>query len=554
MRPFLAVVVMIAATAAPAADFQFANVQGPNFVALGDPIDYHIVVAPGSTTAQNASVSDPLPTGIEYVEPTLTCYVPSGSCTYTPATRTVSYSGDLPQYNAGDILFSASTSGLASPAHVDNQVTFAATGFNTVVKTRTTVVYSEDEWPVYGETMRLSETDGDWYAGESTGVAWNPHTEVFSAVWIRTDLMSSQRYLQTRTIDPTGSLGDTQQVNQVAPGEEPYQPSIACSSVSGQCLVAWTEVEPVSWQWGIRTRLLGSDGVPIGNEAVVVEGGGHHTQPRVVYNPDFDEFLVVYSSDRDAGVVDVSAQLVRASDGALLGAAVVESGTDFDRSQPKAAYLAARDDYLIAYTCEDASGDRQVRAKVVADDLVGVGTSPEVVIASPPVDDYAPAVGAEGDGYLVAWARRQGTPAATQIRARRVSGDGVPIGSTSGFLVNDFAGLPSGSVTDVRFAGEQGFLVGWVHNDSSSPTGADQHGRYVELGDDQPAYLEFPALATSDWDQWGPFACRSSGQCLIAVEVTGGVDARFITAWRVHGDGFEDGSFAGWDAVVGAVL
>jgi hypothetical protein len=244
---------------------------------------------------------------------------------------------------------------------------------------------------------------------------------------------------------------------------------------------------------------------------------------------------------------------VRASDGALLGSAIIHSGPDFDRERPDVAFLADWNEYLIVYTCEDPAGNRQVRGKLAPADLSGVGSDPEITIAAAVADDYWPAVEAHGDGFLVAWARRQGTPAAVQIRARRVSSSGIPQGGASGFLINGFSQLPGGYVTDVQFAGEQGFLVGWNHSDSSSVTGPDHHGRFVELGEDQPAYLEFPTFSTVGWDQWGSFACNEAGRCLIAAEITDGVDARFVSAWRAHIDGFEDGGFGGWDAVVGAI-
>jgi hypothetical protein len=324
---------------------------------------------------------------------------------------------------------------------------------------------------------------------------------------------------------------------------------VACSSVSGKCLVVWEETESIHWNQGIRARLVDSDGTPLAGEFVLVEGSGYHINPEVVHNPVRDEFLVVHDNRWNSGVIDVSAHRVRADNGLLLSSAIVATGSDGERTWPRVAHLADRDQYLVTYTFEDATEDEEVRAKIAAGDLLGVGSGPELSIAATVGNDRYAGVGAHGDGYLVAWLHQENSFVNGEIRARRLAGDGSPLGTSGGFLVSGFPDTLGGVVSGVRFNGDQGFFVGWGNRTAGD---TDQHGRYVELGSDEAAFFEFPSFATQDWDGPGRFACNGTGQCLVVCRIQAGVHAGFVTAWRVLSDGFEDGTVGGWSVVVGA--
>ncbi len=542
---------------ASAADFSFWMVN-PNFVLLGDPIDYYIVITVGSTPAPSTSIVDPLPPGLEFVSGSLVCYMPSGSgdCSYDAPTRTVSWTGSLGAYAAVDILFSVTTTGLAGPGYVTNTATASATGYTTEEEAHTTVAYVKNEWLILDDFMMLGATDPDSQMHYATGVSWNSISETFLAAWNRVDQNTTQEYVLVRSVDPTGLLGEIHQVNEVPVwGEMPYSAKVACSSTTENCLVAWQETEPVNWFTGIRARLVDGDGVPVGSEFIIAEDSNvTRMNVDVVYNSVLDEYLVAYQNYWSGGGVDVAATRVRASDGLLLGSAIVATGADGDRGMIRAAHLAGRDQYLLVYNFEDLLENEQARAKFAHGDLSGVAAAPELVLSTGPGEGSVPVVGAQGDEYLVAWRYTDDAwpPTTTEVRTRRFAGDGTPLGPPGGFLIDEFEGTATIQVRQVRFAGEQGFLVGWYYSDSRCATGVDQHGRFVEFGADQAAYLEFPAVATTDHDGPGYFACSEAGQCMILTEYSDGVKARFVTAWRAHTDGFEDGGFGGWTSVTGA--
>ena len=121
------------AAPASAAQFFYFNLINENFVRLGDPLEYHVVVTAGATPAPSTSIVDPLPAGLELVPGSLVCYVPPGTadCSYDAPSRTVSWAGDLAAYEGVDMLFSVTTTGLTEPGYFTNTVTGSATGYTT---------------------------------------------------------------------------------------------------------------------------------------------------------------------------------------------------------------------------------------------------------------------------------------------------------------------------------------------------------------------------------------------------------------------------------------
>ena len=446
----------------------------------------------------------------------------------------MSWTGDIAAYDAVDVMFSATTTGLPGPGYISNVMTGSATGYTTQHEAHTVVAYADDAWPVFSAVTPLAETDPSYLMHYAAGVGWNPVSSTYLATWNRTDQATSQEVVMARTVDPTGTLGGVHQISEVqAAGEMVYWAKAACSTTTAACLVAWQETEPVNWYQGIRARLVDGAGSPLGSEIIVAEDASvMRRDVDVVYNPTDDEFLVLYTND-GSGILDVAATRVRAADGVLLGSAVVATGSDGDRSAIRGAHLSGRNQYLLVYDFEDPADNEEVHAKLAPGDLSGVGAASELILASGSGDHSSPVVAAEGDEYLVAWTYYDASwpHETTEIRARRFAGDGTPLGPAGGFLVDEFAGAKGISTRQVRFAGEQGFLVGWFYSDPSCPTGGDLHGRFVELGADQAAGLEFPTV--EDFD---------------------GVDASFVSAWRTHADGFEDGGFGGWSTVAGATF
>lgn len=547
------VVLAIALVVPPvsAAYFGQCSTLGPNFTVHGDPISYTITVRTFSSTAPSASIVDQLPPGVEFVPGSLSCSGGAGGCTYDGPSRTVRWNGSITVSDTVIISFSVTTETLPDPGYVTNEVVVDDPGFETLTMTRTSCVHRAGEQAVLGPIFSVAGHPSGWVLGWGYGIDWNPASEKYVTAWLRTDAPTySKSEVQAVTVDPGGTIGVVQQVSS---GQFDELPSLACSEVSGNCLVAWSrrELSP-SIDSDVFARLIGSAASPLAAEFAIYQGSGHQGNPDVAYNAVLDEFLVTYENRWASGLRDVVAQRVRASDGALLSWANVATGSDGSRSSLRAAHLAGRDQYLLVYNFDPTLGDGEIRAKIAPGHLGGVSPAPEMTIASNMANFDFPAVAGIDDDYLVVWLHWDSVSNASGIRARRVAGDGSPLGSADGFPVSgiEHPGIAH-SRPLVEFAGRQGFLVGWDHDDSETPTQEDLHGRFVEPRMDFASFTEFPTWATTDWDFYGHFACSGTGQCLSLRNGSTGIDGRFLWTWQVFAHGFEEGNFEGWSQAVG---
>lgn len=541
---FGVIAAVLAAMPVSAAWFGQSSLYGPNFVVLGDFIDYTISVSAAATAAPSATIVDPLPPGLEFVGGSLACSGGSGSCSYDGPTRTVSWAGSLAAWQTVTISFSVTTTALAGPGYVTNEAIADDPGLDALVLLRTSCVHYPEEQMLLGPIASVAPHGSGFAMTQGSGVAWNAAVENYLTAWISTN--SSVYDVQVRTVDPSGALGV---VRPITSGQLDYLPSVSCSGVSGNCLAVWDrqELSPSS-DLDVLARLLDSTGQPLGPEFAIAQGSGSQHGARVVYNSALDEFLVVFWNMWHDGLKDVAAQRVQASNGALLSWANIATGTDGNRRDLRAAHLSERDQYLLVYEFWSAATGYEIRAKIAPGNLSGVSVAPEITIAASSANDELPAVAAGGDQYLVAWLHTENVLGASGIRARAVSGDGTPIGGINGFRVSEFLHPAGYTMPLVHFAGEHGFLVGWDHDDSTTLTMEDTHGRFVELDSDQAAFLEFPTYATVDWDYFGHFACSGRGDCLMLRDGLTGIDGRFVVGWRIFSDGFEISDTSGWSS------
>ena len=501
-------------------------------------------VAAGAIAAPSATIVDPLPPGLEFVGGSLACSGGSGSCSYDGPTRTVSWAGSLAAWQTVTISFSVTTTALAGPGYVTNEAIADDPGLDALVLLRTSCVHYPEEQMLLGPIASVAPHGSGFTMTQGWGVAWNSAVENYLTAWISTN--SSVRDVQVRTVDPSGALGA---VRSITSGYTDYVPSVSCSGVSGNCLVVWDRQEPSpSHDSDVWARLLDSTGQPLGPEFAIAQGSGSQNSAEVVYNSVVDEFLVVYSNWWHDGLGDVAAQRVQASNGALLSWANIATGTDGNRQDLRAAHLSERDQYLLVYEFSSAATGYEIRAKIAPGNLSGVSVASEIAIAVGSLGNGTPAVAAGGDQYLVAWLHTENVLGASGIRARAVSGDGTPIGGINGFRVSEFLHPATYTMPLVHFAGEQGFLVGWDHDDPTTLTTEDTHGRFVELDSDQAAFLEYPTYATVDGDYFGHFACSGRGECLMLRNGPTGIDGRFVVGWRIFSDGFEISDTSGWSS------
>ena len=202
---FGVIAAVLAAMPVSAAWFGQSTLYGPNFVVLGDFIDYTISVSAAATAAPSATIVDPLPPGLEFVGGSLACSGGSGSCSYDGPTRTVSWAGSLAAWQTVTISFSVTTTALAGPGYVTNEAIADDPGLDALVLLRTSCVHYPEEQMLLGPIASVAPHGSGFAMTQGSGVAWNAAVENYLTAWISTN--SSVYDVQVRTVDPSGALG-----------------------------------------------------------------------------------------------------------------------------------------------------------------------------------------------------------------------------------------------------------------------------------------------------------------------------------------------------------
>jgi len=156
----------------------------------------------------------------------------------------------------------------------------------------------------------------------------------------------------------------------------------------------------------------------------------------VAYNPDNDEYLVVWGG-YDSGSADRDLQGQRvAADGALVGGLIAIAGGVGDQERPAVTYNPDAGEYLVLWTDYGADPDGDVYARRVAANGTPLGDS-FAVGATEALQDRPDVAYNDVEGlYLAVWRDRRGP--AIYVYGQLISSSGVLSGSN--FALYDGAG------------------------------------------------------------------------------------------------------------------
>lgn len=372
----------------------------------------------------------------------------------------------------------------------------------------------------------MVDIDSDSKQSLLPAVAYNVSENEYLVVWGKEQDQWTWD-LWARRFDAKGyPLGNAFCVS-TAPGERRSNPAIAYNPLMNQYLLVFEKM--VENDWDIYAKRLRWDGGWMSDETAFTSGGGYHYMPAVAYNLNEAGYVIVWQNFWDNGVQDVSAAWFDIN-GASASSTLVASDAPNTACAPAVAcmYPEAGGSLrcLIAFTYGDsATGGQTLRAKWVLQDLSDVGTSPMFII-SPSYTATTAAVSTSPYGYLVSWSLS--TPAPDQVRARRVTSDGVPLGSDAGFAVSGTYTTniepPQQAHANVRGFGQQ--LVAWLI-DSGGPR--KLMGRYVQDG---ALGAEFQISAGANDKSDVAVACSANGSCMVVSGIQDGLDWD-IAGWIV---------------------
>ena len=336
-----------------------------------------------------------------------------------------------------------------------------------------------------------------------------------------------------------------------AAGESHVEPSAAYNAARDEYLVVWCRGGGAGTDDDILARTVAWNGSSMGAVVEIDVGAGYQQDPDVAYNSADDEYLVVYDTFWMSGLEEVEAVRVRASDGSVVGSAIVAGDVSKTRQYAHVAYNTADNNYLIAYTVENA----WVAVKLSPADLAGIAAATEQEIRSD-ADSVSGDLGlaAGPSQFLVAWSENATGGLPGTIRARRVSLSGLPLGPADGFVVSP--GLNSWSWRDsvgVGWGLFGSFVMAWDAHDAGGLD--DLSGTVVRPGSDNAGTKTVAVCDVTPDQFYSALDCAPSGACLVAyteydsVGVDTDIKAKLFRPVP-FADGFESSDTSEWSSAV----
>jgi hypothetical protein len=266
----------------------------------------------------------------------------------------------------------------------------------------------------------------------SPAAAYNPNSKQYLVVWEdwrNASLQGPDIYGQR--LSPTGGAKGTNFRIGDSPGaSDEAWPAVAHNPTANQYLVAWMDAR--NGTWDIYARRVSAAGGLLGSSTRICQpiATANEYRPQVAYNPAANQYLVVWSDERNL------ASRLRDIYGRRVSATGVILGKDFRVSGPAAvahdlqavvAYSPAANEYLVAWADKRnyAGQGYDIYARRVSAAGAVTGADFRVTGTGGTADEEWPAVAFNpaGDQYLVVWQdyRSQATRG-TDIYGRRVTG------------------------------------------------------------------------------------------------------------------------------------
>lgn len=362
-------------------------------------------------------------------------------------------------------------------------------------------------------------------------VAYNSLRDEYLVVWTNTRGGGATKDIYARRVHGDGTLSPAVFTIAHNANFHNYEPDVAYSPVHDEYLVVYT-YDSAGTGSDIWARRVNWNGSWMSSEFALGRKSDDQHHPAVAYNPDADEYLVVYQNTWAGGGQDIDAERVQASDGTPLGWVNIVAGAGF-RSFPDVAHCPASNFYLIAYTYRSSAlGSGDVYGKVASWHIGYL--SPEIHICDDTNNQGTVAVAASADEYLAVWEDAPNT-STTEIYARRLAADGTPLGPGGGFWITGNPGRHD-YAPSVAYGGGYGYLIAWER--FIGGLDYNVYGRYAMPGWDYGAGPEF-ALDNDVRAQMAPaVACATNGDCLMTEEdnnsAGGDFEIRGRLVWPYH--------------------
>jgi hypothetical protein len=372
------------------------------------------------------------------------------------------------------------------------------------------------------------------YAASNGVVGFSTQRNLYLAAWSG-DLTVGEKEIFVRPVGADGApIGGAARVSFMGAGNPPAAdqdavlPDIAYNPTADEFLVVWQGNDGATGGLAplkdeIYGRRVSPNGAPIGTQFRIsfsgtdLDGNYEASDPAVAYNPELNEYVVVWSADTpetNDGSVDIFARRVSAAGVVNPGTFRIGNPGDsslFDAFSPDVAFDPKSGDFVAVWYADSGTDEEyEIYGQRFTSTLQAVGADDfriSTMGANGVTTNFAftPSIAFNpvADRYLVTWHGNDATE--FEIHGQLLSATGTEVG-TDDFRISDmgpdgstaFAAFTSNVVASTR-AGE--FLVTWYGDDDTAPLVDNENEIFGQRLSGQGA-----ALGTNDFriSQMGP--------------------------------------------------
>lgn len=255
------------------------------------------------------------------------------------------------------------------------------------------------------------------------------------------------------------------------------EPNTAYNTQDKVFLTVWADDRGVGPDFDIYGRLTDENGLPLGTDVKINSGTGDAVgvqgNPDVAYNPNTNQFLVVWASDPvGPNKKRVMAQHFTVSSGALLpvgaNATMLSPFTPAntgDQKEPNVEYNVSSNQYLVTWADNRAGGGNpwDIMGQRLDNSLTLLDGNNGIAIGNAATNEINPnlAYRASGSDWIVAWHTSAAPPAPGNLKTRRVPANG---GGAMGAVLTLATGNNNSDPVLTYNSVDDQVLVAWVKN------------------------------------------------------------------------------------------
>jgi hypothetical protein len=327
-----------------------------------------------------------------------------------------------------------------------------------------------------GSPFAVSESDA--FAHVAPDVAYHDGNQEYIVVWEYVET-EADHDISARRLSSSGSvIGEEVSISSLSNKER--EPVIEANTSNDEYLVVWSQqIGSDETGWGqITARRLNATGAPTGASISIGIGFNDQRQPALAYDSQRNRFLIVWQEQSASGDFDIMGQLIDGS-GDLIGSAIEIVGDVADQLVPQVAYNPDTQQYLVVWEDHrrDGEGAWDIKGHRLNSDGVLVGALLSITDSSlhhrlnPDVTYKSGA-----KEYMVVW-ENEFQSSDHDIYQRRIAGDGSFADTTRAISNSDrFESHPA-----IASDNAVGFVIAWEQENSIDDKGVDIYGAHIQV-------------------------------------------------------------------------